>query len=188
MNKKKGLCTLFGLLVLFLFSCATTGSQLSDFFFLHGGNLEEGPMGYVFTSPGGNAMALRPVGPYSEEMVCEFTLQAYEQRDTMNGFLLLVDRGDPGGTIVAGVRIGAKEYVIEGTGVRERIAVPVDFDQMGIFHLTVMVNLKERFVEMKTKEREIGTGLSPGIKQIDVVGYHADSTKTHFSDVKITGK
>lgn len=171
-----------------LLSCVSTQSTLEDFFFLHGATLEEGPMGFVMNSPGGNAMALRNVGPFEEELVCEFRLQAVEGFEKMNGFLVLVDRGDPGGSIVAGVYIGAGEYSIFGTGVAESIVVPIDFDRAGVFTFTVLVNLREGWVEMKTNEREIGTALAAGMKQVDVVGYHADSTRTHFSDIHVTGR
>ena len=171
-----------------LVSCVTTGHNIEDFFFLHGAILEEGPMGFILTSSNANALALRPVGPYSEKLVCEFSLQAFEEDGTRNGFLVLVDRGDPGGTIVAGVYIGAGEYAIEGTGVREPIVVPIDFDASGVFNFSVLVNFEKGFVEMKTNEREIGTGLAPRMKQVDVVGYHANSTTTHFSEIVTRGR
>ena len=171
-----------------LFSCVSTGSILSDYFFMHGAILEEGPMGFILTSSNANAMALRRVDPYTEEMICEFSLQIVEDNDTLNGFLLLIDN-DGGGTIVAGVYIGAGEYAIEGTGVNEPIRVPIgDFDQTQVFNISVLVNIKKGFIEMKINEREISTSLAPNMKQIDLVGYHANSTKTHFSEIKIEGK
>ena len=177
------------LTVSFLLACASTGSQLSDYFFLHGGVLEEGPMGFVMTSPGGNALALREVQvPYVEELVCEFSLQTFEPAEVMNGFLVLVDRSDPGGTIVAGVYIGAGRYAIEGSGVSEPISVPVDFDPAEVFNVTVLVSLTEGYVELQINDRVIGTGLVAHMTQVDVVGYHANSTRTHFSEIEITGR
>ena len=176
-------------MVSFLLSCVSTGSQLSDYFFLHGGALEEGPMGFIMTSSGGNALALRAVEvPYVEELVCEFSLQAFEQTEVMNGLLVLADQRDPGGTIVAGVYIGARRYAIGGSGVSEPISVPVDFDPAEVFNVTVRVSLTESFVEMEIDEQVIRASLVADMTQIDVVGYHADSTRTHFSEIEITGR
>jgi hypothetical protein len=169
-----------------LVSCVSTGSGLSDYFFLHGATMEEGPMGFILTSSGGNAMALRRVGPYTEEMLCEFSLQIVEDNDFQNGFLLL-SGGQEGITIVAGVNIETREYVIKGTGVVEPIRVQIDFDKTQVFNFSILVNFEKGFIEMKTNEREIGTSLAPNMKQVDRVGYHADSTRTHFSEIKIVG-
>lgn len=171
-----------------LFSCVSTGSILSDYFSMHGAILEEGPMGFILTSSNANAMALRRVDPYTEEMLCEFSLQIVEDSDILNGFLLLIDN-EGEGNIIAGVYIDAREYAIEGTGVNEPIRVPIgDFDQTQVFNFSVLVNFKKGFIEMKINEREIGTGLAPNMKQVDLLGYHANSTKTHFSEIKIVGK
>ena len=172
-----------------LFSCVSTGSILSDYIFMHGAILEEGPMGFILTSSNENALAFRRVDLYTEEMLCEFSLQIVEDNDMLNGFLVLGGRGGELGTIVAGVNIGTREYVIKGTGVNEPIRVPiVDFDQAQMFNVSVRVNLKKGFIEMKTNEQEIGTALAPNMNQVDIVGYHANSTKTHFSEIEIKGK
>lgn len=169
-----------------LSSCVSVGSDLGDYFLLHGATLEKGPMGFVLTAPDENSLALRRVDAYSEEMRCEFSLQGVEDSDVQNGFLLLAD--DQGSTIVVGVYIGAKEYVIESTAVCEPIRVPADFDPTQVFNFSVLVDFRRGFVEVKTNEREIRASLVPHMKHVDRVGYHAKSTRTHFSEITIVGK
>ena len=171
-----------------LASCITMGSNIKDYFFLHGAILEEGPMKYVFTAPDGNALAFRKVDTYKEKMHCEFSLQRFEDNDILNGFVVLADQGNPVNTIIAGVYIGAREYAIEGSGVNEPIRVPVDFDQAQVFTFSILIDFKRGNIEMKTNDREISTSLAPHMKQVDMVGYHAKSTKTHFSDITIKGR
>ena len=57
-----------------LLACATTGSVLEDYFFLHGAALEEGPLGFTMTGANENSMALRNADVNGEEIIYEFSL------------------------------------------------------------------------------------------------------------------
>ena len=173
--------------VLILFSCVSTGNTLEEFFFLHGAELEEGPMVFVFIAPNDNSLALKRVNTYTEEMVVDFRLQTAVGDGAMNGFLVLGEQENADTTITAGVYIGGGEYVIEGPGVMAPIHVPIDFDRTGVFEFSVLINFEKGFIELRSRDREIGTGLAPHMIQVDLVGYHAKSTRTHFSEIKITG-
>ena len=165
------------------------GDSLDRYTVSLGAELEKGPLGYTMTATeGSDGVALRPVGPFQEELVCRFTLKTDLPDGVRNGFLVLSDQQDRGRTIVAGIYIGAREFAIEGSGVTEPITVPVDFDQSKEFEVTVIVNFKQKFVEMRTSEREIGTGLASHMQQISDMGYKVNDTRTHFSRVKISGK
>ena len=175
-----------GVLIAAVFlSCVTTDTKShEDFFTLHGGAIEPGPMGYIVTGENVNSMAVKHIEPYTGVITCNVSLQIVEYNDILNGFLLVSDQ-ENGGIIKAGVYIGAGEYAIEGSGVVEPIRIPVDFDQNQVFHFSLLINFEKGFIEMKTNEREIGTGLASNMKQVNLVGYHADSTKTHFSEIEI---
>ena len=181
-----------GALVLALMSCASTQSRLSDYFFLHGAVLEEGPMErpmrYTLTAPTGNSLALRRGDPYTKIMRCEFSLQRAVHDGPMNGFLVFADSEVPEAVVTAGVYIGGGEYAIEGPGVREPIIVAADFDRSGVFKISILVDFERGFIEMKTPEREISTGLAPQVTQFDTIGYAAKETRTRFSEVRIVGE
>ena len=173
---------------LVLGSCASTKSAVGDYFALHGAILEDGPKGFVLTAPTVNSLVLRRIDPYTEEMRCEFTLQRATDEGPQNGFLVLVDQGDPEGVIVVGVYIGGQEYAIEGTGVTEPIRVRVEMDQARAFDLTVVVDFRKGYIELLTPEREIGTSLASHMKKVDTLGYHAKETITQFSEIMIVGR
>jgi hypothetical protein len=171
-----------------LLSCVSNEGSLDEFYFLHGATLERGPLGFTLTSPDVNALALREVGPYTEQVACEVTLQAQEGADRKNGFLVLADRGDPGGTVLAGVHIGGGEYAIWGSGVSEPVSVAADFDRNAVFEVQVLLDLVGRFVRMRVGGREFTAGLAESVTAIDVVGYNAESTTTHFSAIHVNGR
>ena len=75
-----------------------------------------------------------------------------------------------------------------GTGVAEPINVRADLDWDQVFSISVLVNFESGIIKMKINEMEISTTLISEMKQANLVGYHARSTRTHFSEVKVIRK
>lgn len=176
--------------ILLCTGCATTSNRekAGDYRLENGAQLTDGPLGYIMTAPDTDALALREVTPYGEKMTVTFTMKTDLPDETRNGFLILRDAENYNTAIFAGIYIGVKEFTIEGPGVAESIVVPVEFDQNKEFKITVIVDFKERYIEMQTAEREIGTTLALHVGKINEVGYKVNSTRTHFSRLTIKGK
>lgn len=180
---------LFSILaVLLCASCASQQGALSQFRPFGGAVLEEGPLGFILNGPEEGSHVLRRIDTYTKHMTLEFSLQAAEDSERRNGFLVLWDGQRPENVIYAGVYIGSQEYVIEGPGVAEAIRVPVAFEPDRLFHIRIIVDLEKRFIEMSVDGREIGTGLNPTLGEICVIGYKAQVARTHFSPITVTGE
>ena len=175
---------------LLVVSCLSFGGRdvPSQYTLHNGATMEKGPMGFLLTASADRGTALRPIEPMAGQLVCRFTLKSALSEGTRNGFLVLGQQLDPAKTIMAGIYIGAREFVIEGPGVTEPINVQIPFDQSKEFAVTIIVNFKKGFVEMQTAEREIGTGLAPHMQQITHIGYMVNNTSTHFSRIEISNE
>ena len=161
---------------------------ISSYRLMQGAILQEGPMDYLLSAAEDGGMALRSVGPFQQELVCRFSMKTDLPDGIRNGFLVLNDQMEPEKSIYAGIYIGAGEFAVEGPGVSKFLVVPVEFDKNQMFEVTVIVNFEKRFVEMQTKEREIGSSLAPHMRQVSYVGYKVNSTETNFSRIEVTGK
>ena len=147
------------------------------------GTLEKGGLGFVLSADKDKVASATKKVSYKNTLHVQCKMSSQVTGSARNGFIVF---GDSTEQARAGILVGARQYMIDGSIVKEA-KEQQKFDQNKVFELDVTVDLQKKTVVLKVDGHEVKTTITKVPAVISYVGYIAGNAKTEFSELQVSG-